>query len=228
MAYPLYRRDVSRLKYDIEAIATPYKGILFRSQLEAHWAAFFDLLGWQWEYEPAQLDGWWPDFFLSHAGKRRVAIEVKPFDLSAPPTGDVEETLEKLKRACSPRQFARSFPGIDPPHIPYDQAALLGESPWRDGSWMLGIAAPGPGRLSIHGCDGLSPAANMVDVAVEHLLAGAPIAAVASGDWLCGRLPNRAFAERLPNIDRLWEASHPRRSEGRPRAVRATGVRLNG
>ena len=45
-------------------IPTVYKGVQMRSRLEATWAAFFDLMGWQWSYEPIDLDGWTPNFAL--------------------------------------------------------------------------------------------------------------------------------------------------------------------
>lgn len=44
------------------AIPTMYAGVQFRSRLEARWAAFFDLIGWKWEYEPFDLPGYIPDF----------------------------------------------------------------------------------------------------------------------------------------------------------------------
>jgi hypothetical protein len=59
------------------AIATHYQGAHFRSRLEARWAAFFDLCGWRWEYEPPEEDGWIPDFALIGA-KGIVRAEVKP------------------------------------------------------------------------------------------------------------------------------------------------------
>ena len=72
--------------YSIPAIPTMYRGRLYRSRLEARWAAFFDLLGWQHEYEPFDLAGWIPDFLLRGIGRRRdgteyvnnVLVEVKP------------------------------------------------------------------------------------------------------------------------------------------------------
>lgn len=61
----------------MHAIPTKYKGIQFRSRLEATWAAFFDLLGWKWEYEPCDFDGWIPDFLLRF--ERNIFVEVKPW-----------------------------------------------------------------------------------------------------------------------------------------------------
>jgi len=61
----------------LAAIATSYAGVLFRSRLEAKWAAFFDLVGWRWTYEPLDLPGWIPDFMLAGV-PRGVLVEVKP------------------------------------------------------------------------------------------------------------------------------------------------------
>ncbi len=60
----------------INAIPTKLVGIQFRSRLEAKWAAFFDLLGWPWEYEPIDLDGYIPDFVLMF--KTPMLVEIKP------------------------------------------------------------------------------------------------------------------------------------------------------
>lgn len=59
------------------AIETLYAGHVFRSRLEARWAAFFDLLGWQWTYEPIDLAGYIPDFAL-HFDAGPMLVEVKP------------------------------------------------------------------------------------------------------------------------------------------------------
>jgi hypothetical protein len=59
-------------------IETEYKGIIFRSRLEAIWGRFFDLMGWKWEYEPYDLNGWIPDFII--IGKaRETLVEIKPY-----------------------------------------------------------------------------------------------------------------------------------------------------
>lgn len=63
--------------YDIKAIPTRYNSVQFRSRLEARWAAFFDLSGIKWEYEPFDLDGWAPDFLLL-GNKVEILVEVKP------------------------------------------------------------------------------------------------------------------------------------------------------
>lgn len=58
------------------AIETRYQGYRFRSRLEARWAAFFDQLGWRWEYEPYDENGWIPDFLI--LGVKPLLVEVKP------------------------------------------------------------------------------------------------------------------------------------------------------
>jgi lipoate-protein ligase A len=60
------------IDYRIASHPTMYKGVIFRSRLEARWAAFFDLLEWQWEYEPFDLVGWTPDFLI--IGKEQNAL----------------------------------------------------------------------------------------------------------------------------------------------------------
>lgn len=80
----------------LASIPTSYRGIQMRSRLEARWAAMFDLLGWEWEYEPFDLPGWIPDFaiYRMQKGKPRgpfgmampevvrndpILVEVKPY-----------------------------------------------------------------------------------------------------------------------------------------------------
>ena len=60
------------------AIRTEYKGISFRSRLEAKWARMFDFIGWRWEYEPMDLAGWIPDFLLVGTSGNSLLVEVKP------------------------------------------------------------------------------------------------------------------------------------------------------
>lgn len=65
--------------YRIAAHPTKYGDVMFRSRHEATWAAFFDKLGWAWDYEPFDLIGWVPDFLLRGFGED-VLVEVKPTD----------------------------------------------------------------------------------------------------------------------------------------------------
>jgi len=62
-------------EYTIAAIPTLYRGRMYRSRLEARWAAFFDRLGWAYEYEPFDMGKWSPDFLLTDAD---TLVEVKP------------------------------------------------------------------------------------------------------------------------------------------------------
>lgn len=64
----------------MKAIQTEFKGILFRSRLEARWAILFDSLNLKWVYEPecfllSNSQKYTPDFYLSDLD---LYIEVKP------------------------------------------------------------------------------------------------------------------------------------------------------
>lgn len=61
-------------QYNFTAKPTMYNGRLYRSRLEARWAAFFDLAGFEFEYEPFDLNGWSPDFLL----EKNTLVEIKP------------------------------------------------------------------------------------------------------------------------------------------------------
>lgn len=74
------------MNYCMKSHPTVYDGVLFRSRLEARWAAFFDIIGWQWEYEPIDLEGWTPDFRVTfpcgHSecnGCHVLLVEIKPY-----------------------------------------------------------------------------------------------------------------------------------------------------
>lgn len=69
---------------------TVYKGIRFRSRLEARWACYFDQREWPWTYEPFDLHGYTPDF--SSSG---LLIEVKP----ATKLGQLSAPIGKIMRA---------------------------------------------------------------------------------------------------------------------------------
>lgn len=85
----------------IAAHPTRYVGQLFRSRLEARWAAFFDLVGWKWTYESLELEGWIPDFVIQPADitgwNGPIIVEVKPFLF--PGDLQVAETQRKIENA---------------------------------------------------------------------------------------------------------------------------------
>lgn len=58
-------------------IPTMYRNTRFRSRLEARWARMLDSLGWGWQYEPIDLDGYIPDFIVRF-DNGPLLIEVKP------------------------------------------------------------------------------------------------------------------------------------------------------
>jgi len=65
-------------------IPTDFSWRRYRSRLEARWAAFFSLLGWRFEYEPLDLDGWIPDFgIFGSTGRLAILVEVKSYSTLA-------------------------------------------------------------------------------------------------------------------------------------------------
>ena len=74
------------MQYTRGYLATTYRGIRFRSRLEARWAMFFDILGIDFHYEPGSFPvvpgGYTPDFLIPKQATfdRRLWVEVKPSD----------------------------------------------------------------------------------------------------------------------------------------------------
>jgi hypothetical protein len=119
----------------IAAIPTLYRDVQFRSRLEARWAAFFDLSGWNWKYEPVDLEGWTPDFVLKGAAND-VLVEVKPIEWAQ--NFGPEQILQHadVRKAMHHRTEA------------FDQERLkteilvIGDGPQRVGpDWVLGVFA---------------------------------------------------------------------------------------
>lgn len=76
----------------INAIETKYKRIIFRSQLEAKWALFWDKLRLKWVYEPECVfsDGtkYTPDFWIPDLS---LFIEIKPNETIAKEEGAISK-----------------------------------------------------------------------------------------------------------------------------------------
>jgi hypothetical protein len=112
----------------LAAIPTRAFGYQFRSRLEAKWAHLFTALGWRWEYEPLDLDGWIPDFLL-HTKSPPTLVEIKP-----------ESTIEGLHRHVAkveqaligaPTDYEVLLLGCTPLPAGDRSAGLLGRDPWR-------------------------------------------------------------------------------------------------
>jgi hypothetical protein len=140
--------------YKIKAYPTLYKGRLYRSRLEARWAAFFDLLGFAPEYEPLDLGAWSPDFLVSRPGGFPAYVEVKPiseFD---------RDVASRMERACDETdtwQVGLLLVGIAPKlcgrrvdigHYCDFESIAVGEPQWRPA---------GVGWFSHHGKPGFTP-----------------------------------------------------------------------
>lgn len=96
--------------YTIKSHPTSYKGVNFRSRLEATWAAFFDLAEIPWSYEPIDLAGWVPDFVLYD----RIAVEVKPI-LSISELPNFQSDIDRIK--SSGCHLATGIIGAEPTHM---------------------------------------------------------------------------------------------------------------
>lgn len=151
----------------MHGIPTRYGGITFRSKNEARWAAFFDRLGWRWEYEIVEADGYLPDFVL--LGPAPVVVEVKP-DLSVEALCAYTDRIDRALREVWSNDVlivgATPFPDIahDDDLSAYGVLGLLGETIdpayvdegddpgpwwWSTACWHL-CTAPHCGRHSFH------------------------------------------------------------------------------
>jgi hypothetical protein len=97
---------------------------MFRSELEAAWAAFFNIREIQYEYEPLlNLATWRPDFSITLRNSESIVlVEVKPF-ASKRIWEDNRHVLDKIKES-------------------YDQefmVVLLGSSPLLPANFIFGL-----------------------------------------------------------------------------------------
>jgi hypothetical protein len=101
-----------------------YSATHFRSRAEARWAVFFDLMGWDWDYEPCHYDlgamNYLPDFYLPQVS---TWVEVK-----GPPFLDAAAMGKAASSVAGPHPLpSRS--------APYAQATAM---------LLLGPLAPAP------------------------------------------------------------------------------------
>lgn len=92
------RHQTTQQTHGVRPIEAQYRGIRFRTRLEARWAIFFDNLGTAWEYDPEGFvlpsGQYWPDFRLS------CSLRYGPWVKVAPPYGEGPEDLRLLSELC--------------------------------------------------------------------------------------------------------------------------------
>lgn len=85
----------------LKALPTEYRGLQFRSRLEARWAVFFDTLGIPYEYEREgyDLDGVWylPDFWLPSIDSW---VEIKPKKITDEERDKLRMLSEVTQKCC--------------------------------------------------------------------------------------------------------------------------------
>lgn len=92
------------MNYEIKAVPTEYNGTMFRSRLEATWAAMFDSLGWRWEYEGDPVGDWLPDFTLqTKSPAAHMLVEIKPIFSLQEISVDLEKKITAANEGpCGP------------------------------------------------------------------------------------------------------------------------------
>jgi hypothetical protein len=96
----------------MKAIETKYKGIMFRSRLEARWAIFMDTMGVKYDYEPEAFDlgdgiFYTPDFWLPEV---KAYLEIKP----EYPSSEETEKAHRLATHTNKNVFIQ----YDSPRLP--------------------------------------------------------------------------------------------------------------
>jgi hypothetical protein len=179
-------------------IPTTHRRVNFRSRLEARWAVMFDLLGWPWEYEPIDLEGYIPDFVLPFP--HPLLVEVKP--------AFSEEELHEATGKIDASSWAGEAVVLG--------ARLFGRSPGGGSGIAIGILREewktyiglGDDRhfVSDH---------EWVDASVAGCLAGHPSLSTEIGGWSCRvcdgasyrdyHHPNKGWYHgKEPDVHGLW------------------------
>lgn len=141
----------------IPGIPTHYRGVLYRSRLEAKWAAFFDEIGWWHTYEPFDARGYIPDFMIQ--GDRPFLVEVKPAVTIKDYRTTMEDIIPKLRGLWRHDLLIAGMsplPGLGDEFIgnTHPPAGLLGEH-WPEGDgwdvdtgrWFHCLKCESPGLI---------------------------------------------------------------------------------
>jgi len=117
----------NQIHFTTPAYPTLYHGTVYGSELEAAWAAFFDLRGIVYEYEPAvALNGWRVDFAIELVDGAFGPGAVKPYRSRREWEAD-KPTLARMTEALGGRS---------------EDVVLLGASAIMPSSFMFRMAGP--------------------------------------------------------------------------------------
>ena len=136
-----------------KGIPTTYNGLNMRSRLEAIWADVFTQLGWNWYYEPLDLDGWIPDFVIDGHGHKPLLVDVKPYTGAFKTGDDLDLKIRRALKMDLDRYHVfvtRAYPVVSPgttiPHVGW----LLIDDTWANAL----ITKPRPPQSKIYGLAG--------------------------------------------------------------------------
>lgn len=128
------------MTYSIKAHPTRYGDVVFRSRLEATWAAFFDLAGWKWSYEPIDLsiEGvcWTPDFLVSFPCGHSECPETHELYVEVKPATSIDEFADHI--AAKMARYEVPHPalfGIDPTVTEWEMAHGCGGGIYSVDTW---------------------------------------------------------------------------------------------
>ena len=120
-------------------IPTTYHGTNFRSRLEARWAAFFDLAGWSWVYEPFDLEGYIPDFLMTSG--TICGISDAPLLVEVGPCSRLDEYRAKAQKWLDlhDSDHALLVLGVSPALDVWSDHRRMALG-WKE-HWLLGVSA---------------------------------------------------------------------------------------
>jgi hypothetical protein len=120
-------------QYTIPAVQIKYNGVTYRSVLEATWAAFFDAVGWKYDYEPKRYGDWLVDFVIH--GHKDIPVEVKPVTVLP---GEVAEKIDECVPAIPPGDPASLLDKTEliQSEDEDQEVLILGESPIFDAGYL--------------------------------------------------------------------------------------------
>ena len=113
-------------------MSAKYDGLVFRTELEATWAAFFDLAGWRWSVNPEPVENWAPDFRVSFdcghsecGGSHSLLIAVLPL-------ANIEDfgnhpCKHYFIRGWNPEKISQQFMRMVALHLASTQASHIGK-----------------------------------------------------------------------------------------------------